>query len=126
MKNRNLSIIITVLAISLTASACNKAQAPADDQSSNQQQSTKTFLVEGKAGETALDALQDKYDVSVKEQAGRGKYAESIEGTTPDSNHFWAFYVNGQPSLVGAGQYTAKDGDKFEFRLEEIPNDSGN
>ena len=31
---------------------------------------------------------------------------------------FWAFYINGKMSNVGAGSYKLKDGDKIEWKIE--------
>jgi len=115
------SIILSLAAVALLASACNKAEAPTDiNYQSQNQAKAQSYTVAGVEGKTALDSLQAKHKVSIKQAAGLGQYVETIEDSTPDSNHYWAFYINGQPSTVGAGQYTAKKGDSFEFRLEEI------
>jgi len=69
---------------------------------------------------TALDLLKSNYQVVTKTFSGLGEFVESINGIKPDSKHFWAFYVNGKSSNVGAGSYTVKDGDKLEWKLDEI------
>ncbi len=72
------------------------------------------------SGQTALDLLKIKHKVVAKTYSGIGEFVESIDGMKPDSQHFWAFYVNGKSSNVGASSYVLKSGDKIEWKLEAI------
>jgi hypothetical protein len=81
---------------------------------------TQTVQYEGENGKTALQLLKDKYQVQTKEYSGLGEFVEAIGGIKPDSKHFWAFYINGKLSEVGANQYQTKNGDKIEWKLEEV------
>jgi hypothetical protein len=80
----------------------------------------KTVSYEGVAGETALTTLRNL--TSVQTQASSyGEFVTSINSLTANSStQFWAFYVNGQAAAVGAGTYTAVQGDKIEWKLENL------
>lgn len=71
---------------------------------------------------TALDLLKSSHTVKTKVYAGIGEFVESIDGVKPDSKHFWAFYVNGVSSNVGASSYNLKNNDKIEWKLSAISN----
>lgn len=71
---------------------------------------------------TALALLKSTHQVQVKDFAGSGEFVTSIDGMEQDSGRFWAFYVNGSQAPVGAGQYQLKEGDRIEWKLEEIRN----
>ena len=64
--------------------------------------------------------LKTTHQVQTKEYAGIGEFVESIDGIKPDSNHFWAFYVNGKSFDVGASSYKPQNGDKIEWKLVKI------
>ena len=73
------------------------------------------------AGETAFDLLKADHQITAKDYgSGMGELVESIDGITPDSKHFWEFYVNGKSSNVGASLYILKGGDKIEWKLSAI------
>ncbi len=76
----------------------------------------------GEDGKNALTILKSKYTVGTQEFSGIGEFVTSINGVTPDSKHFWAFYVNGKSSNIGASQYITKSTDKLEWKLETINN----
>jgi hypothetical protein len=126
---KKLSTIFLVVLFALTAAGCIKQgsleQSQVTDpvitgQNQITQQSSESYTVTGVEGKTALEALRAKHKIETKEFPGLGQFIQTIEGKTPDSSHYWAFYVNGTSSNVGASQYIAKKGDTFEFRLEEI------
>lgn len=75
---------------------------------------------QGDDGRTALDILKASYNVETKTYDGIGEMVTGINGVTPDSKHFWAFYVNGEQAQVGAGQYVTKSGDKVSWKLDAI------
>ena len=121
--------LITLAAISLISAACNKAQAPEVSKDMQQSVTATQKVTDGQEqmvtyelslNKTALDALKEKHTITVKNYPGIGDFVESIDGTKPDSSHFWALYVNGQQSQVGADKYVLKNGDKVEWKLERI------
>jgi hypothetical protein len=79
--------------------------------------------VEIKSGWTALDLLKSSHRVETKTFSGVGEYVVSIDGIKETTGkNFWALYVNGKQSQVGASDYTPKDKDKIEWKLEELKN----
>lgn len=75
------------------------------------------YTIQG--GEKAIDLLKRKHSVEVKSYSF-GDMVIGIDGIKPDSRHFWEFFVNGKSSNVGASSYILKNGDKIEWKLEEI------
>ena len=76
-------------------------------------------LYEIEGNQTALDLL--KQSSSVVTKGGReNAYVIEINGRKADDSkkEFWSFYVNGKMSLVGAGSYLLKNGDKIEWKIE--------
>lgn len=71
-------------------------------------------------GSNALVALKMSHAVETKNYEGIGEMVLSIDGVKPDNKHFWAFYVNGKSSNVGASSYKLNNGDSLEWKLEEI------
>lgn len=71
-------------------------------------------------GTNALVVLKLAHTVEAKNYEGVGEMVLAIDGVKPDSKHFWAFYVNGKSSNVGASSYKIKNGDNLEWKLEEI------
>ena len=72
---------------------------------------------------TALDFLKMAANVETKGE-GVNAFVTQINGY-PDlrranlPREFWAFYINGKMSKVGAGSYKLKDGDKIEWKVEK-------
>ena len=79
-----------------------------------------TEMLELKSGQTALDLLKASHTIETKTFSGIGEYVTTIDGKKEDSKHFWALYVNGKQSQVGASDYKVKAGDKIEWKFEEI------
>jgi hypothetical protein len=78
-----------------------------------------TFIsISAVEGEDALTTLKNVHQVETKEFPGQGEYVTAINGRAAESNEFWAFYINGKSSEVGAGNYTGKAGDIYEFKIE--------
>ncbi|OGM32406.1 hypothetical protein A2803_01950 [Candidatus Woesebacteria bacterium RIFCSPHIGHO2_01_FULL_44_21] len=75
----------------------------------------------GQDGQTALELLQARHQVEAKNYSF-GDLVMSIDGVTPDSQHFWAMYVNGQFSQVGASAYVTKNSDMIKWQIDEIKN----
>ncbi len=74
-------------------------------------------------GQTAFDLLNSTHKVTAKDYGSMGQFVQSIDGITPDSQHFWELFVNGKSSNVGASSYTLKNGDQIQWKLAAI---SGN
>jgi hypothetical protein len=74
----------------------------------------------GQDGRTAMDILKANYNVQTQSFGDMGDFVKSIDGVEPDNKHFWALYVNGSVSQVGADQYVTKSSDILEWKLEEI------
>ena|SRR3989338_7588983 len=132
MNNRKLQLFVVIVGIALIgivyAFTIRPANAPTTLQNVNQNDQSQqlvppsTIRYQGVEGKNALELLKSNYTVQTKEFSGLGEFVVSINGIEPDSQHFWSFYVNGQQSQVGADQYMTKNGDKIEWKLEEIKN----
>jgi len=71
-------------------------------------------------GQTALEVLKSTHKITTQKFGDIGEFVENIDGVKPDAKHFWAFYVNGKSSNIGAGSYKLKNSDTVEWKLEEI------
>lgn len=71
-------------------------------------------------GKSTLDLLKTTHQVVAKSYGDMGEFVESIDGIKPDSQHFWAFYLNDQSSDIGASSYVLKDGDRVAWKMEAI------
>ena len=80
----------------------------------------KLLQYDGQPDETALATLKSQTEVKVKDTEF-GEFVEAINGVAADSSkEYWAFYVNGKLASEGAGTYKAKEGDKLEWKLENL------
>jgi hypothetical protein len=132
--NRKFRIIVLALAMVFVAASCNKTAVQNSPQVQTQEPELAKIqvyeTVEGSnlnkpdyevhEGVAALALLKGTHTVQTKEYSGLGEFVESIDGTKPDKNHFWSFYVNGKQAEVGAGAYVLKNGDRIEWKLEKI------
>ena len=77
----------------------------------------RSFSYKGEAGKSALDILKQKFEV----KEDRSGMVASIGEKTADSakHEYWAFYVNGKLSDVGAGDYKTKNTDLIEWKVEK-------
>lgn len=84
-------------------------------------ENTKTTYVryDGVAGQNALDLLK-KYTTVQTKHYSFGDQVTSINGTEGNGPKYWSFYLNGKLADVGAGSYTTKDGDKIEWKLQQL------
>lgn len=80
------------------------------------QQST-DISYQGQEGRTALELLKEKHKVETK-SFDFGEMVVGIDGRVATDNEFWAFYINGNPAQVGAGDYQTKDSDSITWKLE--------
>lgn len=78
-----------------------------------------TYRGEVQPGTTALQLLKEQAEVKTKGE-GKNAYVIEINGKTADeaNREFWAFYINGVPSNVGAGSYQLKNGDVIEWKID--------
>jgi hypothetical protein len=104
----------------------NNSQLSTDGTQTQQQEKAtisldgKTVSYHGVAGKNALEPLKAQATV-VTEETIYGELVTSINGVSADSKtEYWAFYVNGSLSSVGAGSYTVQQGDSLEWRLESL------
>jgi hypothetical protein len=79
----------------------------------------KLVTYDGVGGQTALDTLKRLTTVQTT-KSSFGEYVTTINNLPASATQFWAFYVNGQMATVGAGSYNAVDGDKIEWKLENL------
>lgn len=68
---------------------------------------------------TALDLLKKTAVVKLNGN-GNTAFVTGINSVLaePSKKQFWAFYVNGKPSALGAGSYNLQNNDKIEWKLE--------
>jgi hypothetical protein len=74
----------------------------------------------GEDGKSAMELLKANFTVETQDFGDLGQFVKAINGVEPDSRHFWALYVNGAQSQVGAESYITKSSDAIEWKLEEI------
>ncbi|MBP6962644.1 DUF4430 domain-containing protein [Candidatus Saccharibacteria bacterium] len=80
----------------------------------------KTVSYDGQTGKTALEILQKGTEVTM-ESSSFGDFVTGINDVVADSSkNYWSFYVNGTYASEGAGTYKTTDGEKIEWRLEEL------
>jgi len=84
------------------------------------QQSNREVTYKGVPGKNALQLLQQKFSITTKHYEGMGDMVTGINGITPDAKHFWAFYVNGKLSQVGAEQYQTQPSDTLSWKIEAV------
>ena len=91
------------------------------DQSDSVQQVVPTTTIEyqGVDGKNALELLKASDRVDAKHYSF-GDLVTGIDGMTPDSKHFWAIYVNGQFSQVGASTYMTKPTDTIKWEIDAL------
>ncbi len=86
-----------------------------------QQVSSSDIKYKGVEGKNALELLKASHRVDTKDYPGVGEFVTAIDGLETDSKtSFWAFYVNGKQSPVGASAYITKDSDELEWKVETI------
>jgi len=83
-------------------------------------QNQKTFdKITIEKGATALDLLRKKADVKTQ---GKGKNAFVLEinnlKAVADKKQYWAFYINGKLSNIGAGAYKLKQNDRIKWEIK--------
>src|SRR5262245_55183622 len=117
-KKAEIFIIIVVIALIGVVYALTRKPvlAPTISQTQNQDDpyATNLNLIEykGQDRKNALDLLKASHMVEAKHYSF-GDMVIGIDGVSPDANHFWAMYINGEFSQVGASQYMTKNSDSI-------------
>lgn len=131
MQSQKSKIVVVLAALVVIASAAfgfnqaNKVQpqqsaAPQQQQQQDATPVDKPVEYKGAEGKNALELLKQSHKVETKSYEGLGELVTSIDGVSAASNQFWALYINGQQSQVGASAYMTKDGDTIVWKHEEI------
>jgi hypothetical protein len=76
-------------------------------------------VIESPDNWTALDQLVNTVSNKINGKGVSAFITEINSYSTEGKKEFWAFYVNGKQSTVGAGSYQLKDGDKIEWKIEK-------
>ena len=88
------------------------------EQTSDNKKSSNSVTYDGVEGKNALELLKAEAEVVTK-QSSFGEYVDSINGVVGGTDgKYWAFYINGELSQVGAADYQTKTGDKLEWKFE--------
>jgi hypothetical protein len=79
----------------------------------------KSLSYAGVEGKTALELLKAKDATAQTKGEGANAFVTTINGYTASEakKEYWAFYVNGKMSDVGAGAYVTKAGDQIEWKI---------
>jgi hypothetical protein len=74
----------------------------------------------GVVGQTPLETLRQLAEIETQE-FDFGEFVTSINGVAADpATEFWSYYINGEVAQVGSSEYVAEQGDRFEWRIEEL------
>ncbi len=109
-----------VIGLSLLEKDGSKQPAPSSQDTTQQQTPNNEVSYKGEDSKDALTLLRQSHKIEAKSYEGLGELVTSIDGVASDSKHFWAFYVNGQPSQIGAGAYITKSSETITWKLDEI------
>ncbi|MBI3231645.1 MAG: DUF4430 domain-containing protein [Candidatus Doudnabacteria bacterium] len=142
MKPGPLKILFIVLAVVFLGAGCNQKPPASNQQLSTTKppqgqiqedpititveqtvegSSTNSGAVTAVEGANALVLLKMYHKVETKTFSGIGEYVLSIDGKKENpGKNFWALYINGTQSQVGASDYKPKGGDKIIWKLEAI------
>jgi LPXTG-motif cell wall-anchored protein len=82
------------------------------------QEETEVHLSKNATGLDALVAAVGEAEVQT-EESQYGKFITGIKGAQAHDSYYWAFYINGISSSVGADSYLVRDGEELTFSLEE-------
>ena len=84
------------------------------------------YCVQFTEGDTAFFVLkrlseQDSTFSFSYDESQYGVFITSVNNYHPDiRSKFWGFYVNDEMSQVGVGEYKVNEGDKLEFKVDEV------
>jgi hypothetical protein len=96
-----------------------------DDIIQNEDQPPRQYTFSAtKDGQTAFDLLDSQTEIEADDYGDAGMFVTSINGLAGDSDHYWAFYVNGEYGQTGASQTELELGDTIDFIYEEVSDDA--
>lgn len=77
---------------------------------------TNQYSYQGKEGKDALTLLKGQTEV----EQSSSMLVTSINGRKADDNkrEYWAFYINGEASVVGPADYQTKNEDLIEWKIQ--------
>lgn len=76
---------------------------------------TKEIKVE--EGLSVMDIMKENYSLQTQYD---GTFISGIDDVVADENNFITFNINGEMSMVGAGDYFPVNGDSIEFKLTPL------
>lgn len=82
--------------------------------------SDESFYYYPEENKSALDILQSKHKVDLKNFSGLGEMVVGINGQEADSKHVWQFFINGQISTASPASYKPVDGDSLEWKFSAV------
>lgn len=133
--NKYLLAFLTITTISLSACNNQAKEAPKEESQIEEKSETpettsvkitiydkvndKEILTED--AEISKDGLEKYLEEKHQAKFENGMMTE-LAGISQDKdkNQYWMYYVNDQMAEVGIGDYEVKEGDKIEFRFEQM------
>ncbi len=84
-----------------------------------------TYTVNLEADDTALDILvragsENGFAIELQTYEGLGAFVNCIGGICTHDNYYWAFYLNGSYSMVGASAQPVSEGDETAWKFESF------
>ena len=70
-------------------------------------------------GVNAFEAMKKLVPVEYTEST-YGAFIKSINGLSPDAEHYWALYVNGEYADKGISSYSVDEAFEVEWRMESL------
>lgn len=118
MKKTNLILGLAIIILAFGAYLLTPPRmVEVNNQSATQQHNQISYP--GVEGKNALELLQVSHQVETTSYS-YGQFVNSIDDQKPDSQHFWALYINGQKATLGADSYQTKNSDILSWQLEKI------
>ncbi|WP_296143255.1 DUF4430 domain-containing protein [uncultured Anaerococcus sp.] len=138
MKNFKKYFLVFALLTTFTLTSCNneankevpKTETSQEEIAENPQTTNVEIIFYDKVNDKEIlkenadldkDGLQSYLENNHKAKFEDGMMTE-LEGISQDANknQYWMYYVNDEMADVGIGDYVPKDGDKIEFRFEQM------
>ena len=138
MKNFKKYFLVFALLTTFTLTSCNneankeatKTETSQEEIAENPQTTNVEIIFYDKVNDKEIlkenadldkDGLQTYLENNHKAKFEDGMMTE-LEGISQDANknQYWMYYVNDEMADVGIGDYVPKDGDKIEFRFEQM------
>ena len=99
--------------------ATQDEQVESGDQNTQDEQPLVVSSTATESGQTAFELTQREHDI-VYDEYDFGIFITEINGVASTESHFWALYVNGESSLVGATNVVLETGDVVEWRYTAV------